>query len=270
MEIGHSANAPAVRASKPCKAFASQALFHGEPRRREAPARPINHSESFRHACGGIGARPAGYLKLHSPCYCSVEQFFRIFDSLPQGFGLFLQRHPAHRGVLQIPDAVVAEGGKRSIVKRTSAADMLDKPGCKILKCERDHARLSSAAVRILEDLFIIHRVSSPVCARGGRRAGCCLLPSVSVFRRRFYRPSRIDRGASKITNLSLRASHPAISGKPGGGLMARLAGGSSRSDRRKMGPGAGRHFAFLDTRRLLAGHQPPYACTGDSRGCNC
>src|SRR5450759_214143 len=118
-----------------------------------------------------MGGGTVRVLRLPCPRYCSIEQLFRVFDSLPEGFGLFLERHSDHCGVLQIADAVVAESGKRSIIEGMSAAYMSDKLGCKIQKRERDHARLGGAAVRILEDLFIIHRVSSSVCANRGRRA---------------------------------------------------------------------------------------------------
>ena len=36
-------------------------------------------------------AQPFERLRSRSPCYCSIEQFFRVFDSLPEDFGLFLQ-----------------------------------------------------------------------------------------------------------------------------------------------------------------------------------
>ena len=247
MEIGHSANAQAMTGEQAvqglCKSstISRRAAGGGGTCRLDQLIILDHPARSSRHACRQIGARPAGHLRLHPSRYCSIEQFFRIFDSLPQGFGLFFQRHPAHTGVLQIADTVVAKRSKRSIIKRTSAADMLDKLGCKILKRECDHARLSSAAVRILEDLFIIHRVSSPVCARGRKARGLLAVPSVSVFRRRFYRPPHVDRGVSK-----------------------------SRSDRRKMGPGAGPPPCVSRYRAVTRWSSTPYACTGDSRGCNC
>ena len=270
MEIGHSANAPAVSVSKPCKAFASQALFHGELRSQDVSARPINHSASFRHACRQHWSETE-HLRLHSPGYCSIEQFFRVFDSLPQGFGLFLERHSAHRRVLQIADAVVAERGKGSIIKRTSAADMPDKLGCKILKRECDHARLRSAAVRILEDLFIIHRVSSPVCARGGRRAVAACSERIGFSLAILPSFARRSKCLERLTT-DLHLDGIASGDRGGSGQrrsVARQAGGSSRSVRRKMSPGACAATLRSSTTGG-AGHQPPYACTGDSRGWNC
>jgi hypothetical protein len=85
----------------------------------------------------------------------SIHNLLEIFNRLPDGFGLLLNRHSGHIKILHIADGNIHEPRKLGTVEDSALQNMPDDFGSKTLEAEENVGRLHSGLSPSGEGLLI-------------------------------------------------------------------------------------------------------------------